>query len=175
MWGAGCAFLATILRNFAAYAAALAGYTAIIIASGELGATGGASGQVFLLAVTRASEICIGIVSAGVVLAGTDLGGARRQLAVKLAALSTQISRGLVGTFSLTGPELLETRSARRDLVRQVIALDPLIDEVIGESSECAVSLIEVARGNRRLVRCPVMLADNRRSPRTVARRFPPA
>ena len=34
-----------------------------------------------MLAVYRASEICIGIVSAGVVLAGTDFGGARRRLA----------------------------------------------------------------------------------------------
>src|SRR6266481_4498822 len=31
LWGAGCALVATLLRNFAAYAAALAGYTAAII------------------------------------------------------------------------------------------------------------------------------------------------
>src|SRR6267154_2358625 len=30
LWGAGCALVATLLRNFAAYAAALAGYTAAI-------------------------------------------------------------------------------------------------------------------------------------------------
>src|ERR1700758_4986073 len=41
LWGAGCALVATLLRNFAAYAAALAGYTAAIIASDPLGATGG--------------------------------------------------------------------------------------------------------------------------------------
>src|SRR5262245_26914353 len=33
LWGAACAFVATVLRNFAAYAAALAGYTAAIIAA----------------------------------------------------------------------------------------------------------------------------------------------
>src|SRR5436309_1580854 len=33
LWGATCALVATLLRNFAAYAAALAGYTAAIIAS----------------------------------------------------------------------------------------------------------------------------------------------
>ena len=81
LWGAGCALVATLLRNFAAYAAALAGYTVAIIASDELGATGGLNGQAFMLAVDRASEICIGIVCAGIVLAGTDLGGARRRLA----------------------------------------------------------------------------------------------
>jgi uncharacterized membrane protein YccC len=76
LWGAGCALVATLLHNFASYAAALAGYTAAIIAADELGATGGPNADaVFLLAVYRASEICIGIVSAGIVLAGTDLGG----------------------------------------------------------------------------------------------------
>src|SRR5271156_2648324 len=32
LWCAACGFVATILRNFAAYAAALAGFTAVIIA-----------------------------------------------------------------------------------------------------------------------------------------------
>ena len=35
LWGAACAFVSTILQNFAAYAAALAGYTAVIIASDQ--------------------------------------------------------------------------------------------------------------------------------------------
>jgi uncharacterized membrane protein YccC len=60
LWGAACALVATLLRNFAAYAAALAGYTAAIVASDTLGATGGTDGQVFMLAITRATEICIG-------------------------------------------------------------------------------------------------------------------
>src|SRR5258708_6251451 len=37
LWGGICAFGATVLRNFASYAAALAGYTAAIIAAGTLG------------------------------------------------------------------------------------------------------------------------------------------
>src|SRR5258707_6309605 len=61
LWGGACAFAATVLRNFASYAAALAGYTAAIVASDQLGATGGPNGDAFMLAVTRASEICIGI------------------------------------------------------------------------------------------------------------------
>src|SRR2546426_2753052 len=76
--GAASALVATLLRNFASYAAALAGYTVAIIASDQLGATGGPNGDAFMLAVTRVSEIGIGIVSAGVVLAATDHGGARR-------------------------------------------------------------------------------------------------
>jgi uncharacterized membrane protein YccC len=77
LWGAACALAATVLRNFAAYSAALAGYTAAIIASDQLGATGGPNGEAVLLAIYRASEICIGIVSASVVLATTDFGGTR--------------------------------------------------------------------------------------------------
>ena len=44
LWCAACGLVATLLRNFAAYSAALAGYTAAIIASDELGAVGGANG-----------------------------------------------------------------------------------------------------------------------------------
>src|SRR5229473_2228294 len=76
LWGAACSFVSALLRNFASYSAMLAGYTVAIIAGDLLGATGGVNAnQAFLLAVTRASAICIGIVSAGVVLAGADLGG----------------------------------------------------------------------------------------------------
>src|SRR5690348_4690573 len=70
LWVAASVVVGTLLRNFSAYAAALAGYTAAIVAGDVLGATGGPSSEVFMLAITRASEIGIGIVSAGVVLAG---------------------------------------------------------------------------------------------------------
>ena len=136
LWGAGCALVATLLRNFASYSAALAGYTAAIIASDQLGAVGGLNGQAFLLAVYRASEICIGIVCAGVILAGTDLGGARRRLATLFAALSAEITGRFTGTLLLAGPELPDTQPVRRELVRRVIALDPVIDEALGESSQ---------------------------------------
>jgi uncharacterized membrane protein YccC len=136
LWGAGCALLATLLRNFAAYAAALAGYTAAIIAADTLGATGGPNNDVFMFAVTRVSEICIGIVCAGVVLAGTDLGDAQRRLAAPFAALIAEITTRFTGTLALAGPNLPETQPVRRDLVRRVIALDPVIDQAIGESSQ---------------------------------------
>jgi len=41
LWCGICAFAATVFRNFASYSAALAGYTAAIIAADNLGATGG--------------------------------------------------------------------------------------------------------------------------------------
>jgi uncharacterized membrane protein YccC len=136
LWGAGCALVSTLLRNFAAYSAALAGYTVAIIASDQLGATGGPNGQAFMLAVFRASEICIGIVSAGVVLAGTDLGGARRRVATLFAAISAEITGRFTGTLALAGPDLPDTQPVRRELVRRVTALDPVIDEALGESSQ---------------------------------------
>src|SRR3954463_196441 len=102
LWGGVCAFAATVFRNFASYAAALAGYTAAIIAADILGAGGGANAaEVFMLAVTRASEISIGIVCAGVVLAGTDFGGAQRRLAASFATLATEITDGFIRMMEL--------------------------------------------------------------------------
>ena len=135
LWGSFCALLATLLRNFSAYGAALAGYTAAIIAGDELGAVGGANGDVFMLAITRVSEICIGIACAGLVLAGTDFGTGRQRLAALLAEVASDISRhftAMVESPSLTG----RTHVWRHELTRRVIALDPLIDEALGESSE---------------------------------------
>ena len=136
LWGATCSFVATLLRNFASYAAALAGYTVAIIAGELLGTTGGVNADAaFLVAVTRASEVCIGIVCAGVVLAGTDLGSAPRRLAALFANLSADIMSWFTGTLVLTGPELPDTQPVRREFIRRVIALDPIIDQSIGESS----------------------------------------
>src|SRR5439155_18370499 len=123
LWGAACALVATLLRNFAAYAAALAGYTAAIIASDQLGAVGGLNGQAFMLAVDRASEICIGIVCAGIVLAGTDLGGTGRRLATLFAGLSAEIAGRFTGTLATAGAGFEETQTMRREFVRRVIAL----------------------------------------------------
>src|SRR5262249_21110225 len=103
LWGAACALVSTVLRNFAAYAAALAGYTAAIIASDQLGATGGLNGDAFMLAIFRASEICIGIVCAGVVLALTDFGAAPRRLAGLLAGLSAEIAGRFSGVLVQAG------------------------------------------------------------------------
>src|SRR3984885_3738330 len=136
LWGAVCATLSTLLRNFASYGAALASTTAIIIGCDTLGVTGGPDGQTFILAVTRAAEICIGIVCAGFILAATDFGGARHRLAAQLAALLSDAQVGLARTLTTPSvqPELLQ--SIRRELVGRVVALDPIVDQTIGESSE---------------------------------------
>jgi uncharacterized membrane protein YccC len=136
LWGAACAFASTLLQNYAAYAAALSGYTAVIIASDQLGATGGLNGEAFTLAITRVTEIGIGIVSAGIVLAGTDLGDARRQLATLFAGLAAGIMAKFTGTLQAAGSDQPDTQPSRRDFIRHVIALDPIIDQAIGESSQ---------------------------------------
>src|SRR6266403_1075632 len=106
LWGAASAFVATLFRNFAAYAAALAGYTAAIIASDQLGATGGPNG------------------------------GARRVLARRFAALSAAIAARFTAALVRTGPETPDARKARRELIGDVVALDPIVDQTIGESFE---------------------------------------
>ena len=136
LWGAAATFVATLLRYFASYSAALAGYTVAIIANDLLGATGGVNADAaFLLALYRASEICIGIVCAGVVLAGTDLGGAPPRLATGFADLSAEIIGRFIGMLAIAGPELANTQPVRREFIRRVIALEPVIDESVGESS----------------------------------------
>ena len=136
LWCAASSFVATLLRNFAAYAAALAGYTAAIIAIDVLGPVGSTKGIVFIFAVDRTLEICIGIVSAGVVLALTDLGHSRRKLAAECAALSSAIMDGFGNAFGAASVNLDQFRALRRELLRRVIALDPMIDAAIGEASD---------------------------------------
>lgn len=136
VWGAACAFTSTLLRNYASYSAALAGYTVAIIATDQLGAVGGPNGAVFTLAVARASEICIGIVCAGVVLAMTDLGRTQRLLASTFADLISEIARPFLNNLAHTQANFDANQILRRELLRRVIALDPTIDEALGESSE---------------------------------------
>ena len=135
LWGAAGALVAALLHNFTSYAVALAGYTAAIIASDELGAVGGADGEVLTLAVTRVSEIWNGIVCTGVVLSGKDFGGAPRRLAALVEAQPVQIASRFGSASTLAGLALADVQPVRRELVRQVIALDPVIDQAIGESS----------------------------------------
>jgi uncharacterized membrane protein YccC len=136
LWCAACAFVATLLRNFAAYAAALSGYTAAILAIDVLGPVGSTNGSVITFAIYRAAEICVGIVCAGVVLALTDLGHSRRKLAAEFAQLSTAIMEEFAECFKTASSDPTESQGLRRDLLRRVIALDPMIDAAVGEASD---------------------------------------
>ena len=153
VWGGLCAFAATAFRNFASYGAALAGYTAGIIAADNLGATGGGSPDVFLLAVWRATEVCIGIACAGLVLAGTDFGGARRRLAASFADLAAEIAAGFIRMLDRAGPRTPDGQSARRELLRRVIALAPSVDQTLGESSYVRLHVAILEEAVRGLLR----------------------
>ena len=131
LWSAICAFLATILRNLVSYAAGLAGFTAVIIFAGMVDNPG----DTFRIAVTRASEICIGILSAGLVSMVTDLGDARRQLVQSLAEVAHRIAVGFANTLA-QGMDTSETRQARRELTVHVSELNNVIDEAFGEASD---------------------------------------
>ena len=133
LWGGVCALVATLLRNFASYAAALAGYTAAIIAGDELGAVGGPAEMHSISRSPVAREICVGIVCAGVVLATTDLGGTRKRLATLLAGLTAEIADGLLHTLDVAGPAQAQSRLVRRQLVVRVSGLDAVIDQAAGE------------------------------------------
>lgn len=136
LWCAGCAFIATLLTNFAAYAAALAGYTAAILAIDVLGPVGATQGSVETFAIYRSIEICVGIVCAGVVLALTDLGHSRRALAAQFTSLAAAIMGGFMDCFVIGSPDQSRLQPLRRELLRRVIALDPIIDSAIGEASD---------------------------------------
>jgi uncharacterized membrane protein YccC len=136
LWGAACALATTLFRNALGLGAALAGFTAAIIGSGQLWERPGVlNGQAFALALTRCSEICIGIVCAGIILAGTNLGGAQRRLAILFAVLAADISQRFadIGT---AGPDFPDTQPVRVELVRRLIMLNPAIEDVFGESTQ---------------------------------------
>ncbi len=136
VWAGCCAALASVLRNAAAYAAALAGFTAVVVCGDQLGAVGGLNGDAFMLAITRSTEICIGAVAAGIVLAGSDFGRARRQLATALADMSSEITSRLIESLRLGPSDQLATATVRRELTRRVAALDAIIDTARGEAPE---------------------------------------
>jgi uncharacterized membrane protein YccC len=131
LWCGLCGFMATVLRDFAGYAAALSGYTAAIVFADALSAPN----DTFTLAVDRGTEICIGIVCAGLVLTLTDFGDARRRLGRAFADAIATVTSGLAATLS-PDPDFTAIRDERRALVARVVVLHTSIDEAIGESSE---------------------------------------
>ncbi len=132
VWGGFCGFASSMLSNFASYGAALAGYTAAIIFSGAIDAPN----QVFDIAIARTSETVIGIACGTMVMAGTDLGRARRQLSQQIADLAQAAAAGILATLRAAGPGAPDTRPARRDLIRRTTGLGPPIDTAFGEDAD---------------------------------------
>ena len=132
VWAAACSFVSTLLSNFAAYAAMLAGYTLIIIAGTSIPAPD----QVFEIAVNRASEICVEIVAGTLVVGLTDLGNAPKRLSDLLSRLISETALHLAGVLSCGTRQGMEGTSVRRALIARTAALDPIIDQAAGEAPE---------------------------------------
>lgn len=130
VWASACSFVSTLLKNFAAYGAMLAGYTLIIIASTSIPDPG----QIFYIAINRASEISIGIVCGTLVIALTDLGNSPQRLQTLLSELIMETAELLEGV--LADPWNPNDPETRRALAKRTSELDPIIDQAAGESPE---------------------------------------
>jgi uncharacterized membrane protein YccC len=131
LWIGVCGFFATILRHFASYGAALAGFTTAVI----FGDVVNAPGNTFITAATRTSEICVGIVSVAVVVLLTSVGGGRRRLAENMSRVAQQTAAGLAETLAI-GPDTADLRCRRRNLIRSVIDLEAMIEEAKAEAPD---------------------------------------
>lgn len=134
-WCGLCGYAATVLQNFASYGASLAGYTAVIVASTAVANPG----DVFLQAVARGSEICLGIVCAGVILVLTGRGTARARAATTVATIARETGLGMRATLEQCGGPATESWTQRRALIGRAIALSALLDETVGESADLRV------------------------------------
>ncbi len=130
LWAVVCGLLTAILRNFAGYAAALAGYTAVLVFAGIIENPQ----NVFMVAVWRVTEISIGIFCTVIVHSLTEFGNARFRLQRELSEVGAAIAAGIVQTLQ-TPQEDLRLRNARRALIVRVGAIDATADEAMGEPS----------------------------------------
>ena len=120
LWVAACTFAASMLRNPESYGAALAGYTAIIIALPAFGE------QHLLLefAVARCAEITLGIVCAGLASRFLRPQLARAALVDGLEKCIGDLAR--YAASALAGSEPAHLRAAQRKLIADTQALSAM-------------------------------------------------
>jgi uncharacterized membrane protein YccC len=129
-WEALCAYAATAMRNFGAYGAFIGGLTAAVVALDSIDNPD----RVLSIAISRASEITLGIVSTTLIFSLTEFGRAREDLADRMGQISEEIMAALIKTLRVQSGPIEASRAARRALLAEVAALDALIDQAIGES-----------------------------------------
>ena len=132
LWMAACSFGNTLTRNFSAYAFALSGYTLAIIAGDSISDPN----QAFVLAVTRASEIIIGIACAMAVTSLSDLGQSRARLADAVDAIGREILSHFRELLTDPARHVRDGPEVRRAFITRVAGLDAVIDQAIGEEPE---------------------------------------
>jgi uncharacterized membrane protein YccC len=123
-------YAATALRNFAAYAGMIAGFTAAIVALNAIQDPA----HELMIELSRASTITIGIIVTTLVFSFTDFGGAREDLARRMLLASQSIMSGLIRAFRFEAGPIESSRAVRRALFSDVAGLDAIIDGAIGES-----------------------------------------
>lgn len=146
-WCGACGVAVVLLRNFASYAAALAGITAAIVFADTIADPTSA----FLLSLIRVSEICIGIGSTLLVILLTDFGAASRRLVDMLEDTARQLSTGFRATLAKP-EEAAEQREGRRGLMRTLGPLQLSTDAAMADSS-----YLRSRSGNLRLASARLM------------------
>ncbi|MFG1213131.1 FUSC family protein [Xanthobacter flavus] len=124
-WCGLCGVAVVVLRNFASYAAALAGFTAAVIFADTIADPTSA----FFFSIVRVSEICIGIGSTLFVILLTDFGAARRTFASLLEDMTRQLVRGFRSTLAAR-----EARVSPRDVLRQLSLFHAAADAAMADS-----------------------------------------
>ncbi len=130
LWCGACGIAVVLLRNFASYAAALAGFTAAVVFADTIADPTTA----FFLSLIRVSEIGIGIGSTVLVILLTDFGGASRRLAEMLQDGAVQLSKGFRATLVAPG-EAAGQREGLRGLLRLLGPLQLATDAAMADSS----------------------------------------
>lgn len=124
-WCGLCGVAVVVLRNFASYAAALAGFTAAVIFADTIADPTSA----FFFSIVRVSEICIGIGSTLFVILLTDFGAARRTFASLLEDMTRQLVRGFRSTLAAR-----EARVSPREVLRQLSLFHAAADAAMADS-----------------------------------------
>ncbi|MFG1192014.1 FUSC family protein [Xanthobacter flavus] len=124
-WCGLCGLAVVVLRNFASYAAALAGFTAAVIFADTIADPTSA----FFFSIVRVSEICIGIGSTLFVILLTDFGAARRTFASLLEDVTRQLVRGFRSILAAR-----EERVSPRDVLRKLSLFHAAADAAMADS-----------------------------------------
>jgi uncharacterized membrane protein YccC len=129
LWIGACTVASNLLRNFRAYGAVLAGYTAAIISLGTIDDPN----QVFLIAMARGSATIIGIACAAVITSLFAPHRAREKTTAKIGQVLGRAASRAAMPFTCSVPERV---AIGRPLVEDMIALDAEIDFAAAESAE---------------------------------------
>ncbi|UDQ91736.1 FUSC family protein [Xanthobacter autotrophicus] len=124
-WCGLCGVAVVVLRNFASYAAALAGFTAAVIFADTIADPTSA----FFFSIVRVSEICIGIGSTLFVILLTDFGAARRTFTSLLEDVTRQLVRGFRSILAAR-----EERVSPRDVLRKLSLFHAAADAAMADS-----------------------------------------